>query len=286
MKIKIISDSACDLNEQYIKENDISIIPFYITIDDEKSYKDKIDIQSEELIRNMRQDEGFFAKTSQPSPEDYQIVFERYAKENLPMLCFTITKQLSGSYQSANIAKKLVEEKYDCDIRIIDTQSASLAQALLINHAIKMMNEGKTLDEIVEAVEEIKHTSEIFISLDTLKYLEKGGRISKTTRIIGNALKLKPILKLEEGKLEIMDKVIGKKKAIKKLIATVEDKIKHSPQDYELFIVHADELEIATQIYDELKKTYNFTFQPQSISPVLASHAGYGALALGMVKTK
>ena len=126
--IKIISDSACDLKKAYTEQNNIGIVPFNIIINEDTSLKDKIDIQSEELLEMMKNDSQFFAKTSQPSPDDYKIEFEKAAKQGCDILCFTITSELSGSYQSAEIAKKIIQEEYDVDIRVIDSLSASLGQ--------------------------------------------------------------------------------------------------------------------------------------------------------------
>lgn len=219
--IKIISDSACDLKKAYTEQNNIGIVPFNIIINEDTSLKDKIDIQSEELLEMMNNDSHFFAKTSQPSPDDYKIEFEKAAKQGCDIICFTITSELSGSYQSAEIAKKIIQEEYDVDIRIVDSLSASLGQGILIKKAVEMVQQNKSLDEIEDYVNKIKLTGKIFLLVDTLKYLEKGGRISKSKRLIGNALSLKPILKLENGKLDIVDKVIGKKRAIKHLMKLV-----------------------------------------------------------------
>lgn len=112
------------------------------------------------------------------------------------------------------------------DIRIVDSLSASLGQGILIKKAVEMMRQNKSLDEIEDYVNKIKLTGKIFLLVDTLKYLEKGGRISKSKRLIGNALSLKPILKLEDGKLDIVDKVIGKKRAIKHLLKLIKSEKK------------------------------------------------------------
>ena len=267
--IKIISDSACDLKKAYTEQNNIGIVPFNIIINEDTSLKDKIEIQSEELLEMMKNDSQFFAKTSQPSPDDYKIEFEKAAKQGCDILCFTITSELSGSYQSAEIAKKIIQEEYDVDIRVIDSLSASLGQAILINKAIEMVHQDKSLDEIEDYINKIKLTSKVFLLVDTLKYLEKGGRISKSKRLIGSALSLKPILKLENGKLDIVDKVIGKKRAIKNMMRLVNSEKNKSDKSHEVFVVHADSEKEAKEIYDEL-----------------VCHSGYGSVAVGIISTE
>lgn len=284
--IKIISDSACDLKKAYTEQNNIGIVPFNIIINEDTSLKDKIDIQSEELLEMMKNDSHFFAKTSQPSPDDYKIEFEKAAKQGCDIICFTITSELSGSYQSAEIAKKIIQEEYDVDIRVIDSLSASLGQGILIKKAVEMVQQNKSLDEIEDYVNKIKLTGKIFLLVDTLKYLEKGGRISKSKKIIGSALSLKPILKLENGKLDIVDKVIGKKRAIKNMMRLVNSKKNKSDKSHEFFVVHADSKKEASEIYDELKTENNIPFDIEVLSPVLVCHSGYGSVAIGIISTE
>lgn len=284
--IKIISDSACDLKKAYTEQNNIGIVPFNIIINEDTSLKDKIDIQSEELLEMMKNDSHFFAKTSQPSPDDYKIEFEKAAKQGCDIICFTITSELSGSYQSAEIAKKIIQEEYDVDIRIVDSLSASLGQGILIKKAVEMVQQNKSLDEIEDYVNKIKLTGKIFLLVDTLKYLEKGGRISKSKRLIGSALSLKPILKLENGKLDIVDKVIGKKRAIKNMMRLVNSEKNKSDRFHELYVVHADSEKEASEIYDELKIENNLPFDIEVLSPVLVCYSGYGSVAVGIISTE
>ena len=284
--IKIISDSACDLKKAYTEQNNIGIVPFNIIINEDTSLKDKIEIQSEELLEMMKNDSQFFAKTSQPSPDDYEIEFEKAAKQGNDIICFTITSELSGSYQSAEIAKRIIQEQYDVDIRIVDSLSASLGQGILIKKAVEMVGQNKSLDEIEDYVNKIKLTGKIFLLVDTLKYLEKGGRISKSKRLIGNALSLKPILKLENGKLDIVDKVIGKKRAVKHLLKLIKSEKNNASKGNELFVVHADSKQEASEIYDELKTENNLPFDIELISPVLVCHSGNGSIAVGIVNTE
>lgn len=284
--IKIISDSACDLKKAYTEQNNIGIVPFNIIINEDTSLKDKIEIQSEELLEMMKNDSQFFAKTSQPSPDDYKIEFEKAAKQGSDIICFTITSELSGSYQSAEIAKRIIQEQYDVDIRIVDSLSASLGQGILIKKAVEMVGQNKSLDEIEDYVNKIKLTGKIFLLVDTLKYLEKGGRISKSKRLIGNALSLKPILKLENGKLDIVDKVIGKKRAVKHLLKLIKSEKNNASKGNELFVVHADSKQEASEIYDELKTENNLPFDIELISPVLVCHSGNGSIAVGIVNTE
>lgn len=284
--IKIISDSACDLKKAYTEQNNIGIVPFNIIINEVTSLKDKIEIQSEELLEMMKNDSQFFAKTSQPSPDDYKIEFEKAAKQGYDIICFTITSELSGSYQSAEIARRIIQEQYDVDIRIVDSLSASLGQGILIKKAVEMVGQNKSLDEIEDYVNKIKLTGKIFLLVDTLKYLEKGGRISKSKRLIGNALSLKPILKLEDGKLDIVDKVIGKKRAIKHLLKLIKSEKNNAHKGNEFFVVHADSKQEASEIYDELKTENNIPFDIELLSPVLVCHSGNGSIAVGIVNTE
>lgn len=285
MTYKIVSDSSCDLDINYIKTNDIDIIPFYVTLDGKNYLKDSVEISSSEITDFMKNNPKLFTKTSQPNPLDYKEVFEKIAKENKDILCFTISSKLSGSNQSAHIAKAIIEEDYDIKIKIIDTKTGTLAHGIMIDKALKLKDEGLSIEDTFDYIEKIKDSSKTYILFDTLKYLEKGGRVSKSKMIVGEFLNLKPIILLKDHKLEIIDKVVGKKRAIDKLISLIKKDLSDHSSKYDLFIVHSGSNEVQ-EIFDNFKNIINIPFPIRYISPVFVSHAGPGAIAVGIVKTK
>ncbi len=221
--IKLISDSSCDFTKEEVSLYNIDIVPFSVSFDDTNYLQENIEITYEEFYKKL-EDPTVFAKTSLPAVNLYLEAFERAYKQGMEILCFTISGKFSGSYQSAENAKRIMEEDYpDCKIQIVDTQQVSCAQGLLIKFGDKLIKDGKTLEETAEIVR--KNTQNVLINLtvSTLKYLEKGGRIGKASAVAGDLLQLSPILALVDGELITVSKVRGSKKAISTLVSKTID---------------------------------------------------------------
>ncbi|WMM25701.1 DegV family protein [Tissierella sp. MB52-C2] len=253
MNYKIVADSSCDLNEE-LKENlNISLVPFNIDVDDTKFIDDE-SMDSMELIRAMRNSPNP-VKTSCPSPGDF--VTEYKDADNV--FAVTISSQLSGTYNSAVLAKKMVqEEEPNKFIHVFDSKSASVGETLVSMKIQELVENRLSNLEIVEKVENYINGMKTFFILESLDNLIKNGRISKTKGLIANVLNLKPIMgATDEGEIKLVENTRGSKKAFKRLV----DIIGETGEKFEekiLAISHANALEKAEELKEEIQRKYNF----------------------------
>lgn len=286
MSFIIVSDSANDLDDKYLKENEIRNVSFYININEKEFLRDRIDIKSSELMEMLRKDKNLYPKTSQPNAEDYYKVFEPLAKEGHDILCFTISDSLSGSFQSANIARDEINLEYNVNIKIINTKAASLATGIMIDQAVELRDKGYSIDKTYETIEKLSGETSIYIVFDSLDYLEKGGRISKTKKRIGSFFGLKPIVSLKDNSLAIVETIRGSKKAFNRSIELLKKDIEDSEKNYKFFVAHGDNLEGAEYVKERIKTEIgaDLAFDIEYISPVLISHTGPGVVGFGFVE--
>lgn len=213
--VKIIADSGCDLTLEQARFLDVEIIPLHIEYN-EKTYLDRLEIEPDALYQILKNNDRL-PKTSQPSPAAFMTMFEKYPNDELVVL--TIAKELSGTYQAAHLAKTMSERE---DIYIVDTQQVTMSLLYLIYEACKLRDEGRSGKEILEKIESMKSQIKIIAIVDTLDYLQKGGRLSKTAAIAGNFLKIKPIIGVEQGNVVVLSKARGKKSAIEEVFKLLE----------------------------------------------------------------
>lgn len=208
--IRIITDSTSDISMEKAKALNIDVVALTVSFG-ENSYKSGIDISNAEFYKKLVSSNEL-PKTAQVNPYEFEEVYKKYLDAGDEIISIHISKDLSGTYQSAVIAK----ETLDSDkITVIDSLNVSSALGLLVILAAQMRDNGASAKEIVDAVNNYIPRLRLFIVLDTLDYLKKGGRISPTVAFIGGVLNLHPIVTLVNGKIEIADKAKGKKSAIK-----------------------------------------------------------------------
>lgn len=218
--IRIIVDSSADYTTEELKERNLELISISINIGD-NTYRDGIDITRDKLY-DFLINGNEFPKTSQPSPQEFYEIFEDAKEKGDSVICITISSALSGTYQSAALAKSMAD--YD-KIHLVDSLSATHLIRVLADHACKLRDEGASVSEIVDALEELKPRVKIFAAVDTLEYLYKGGRLDKASAIVGELANLKPILTLtNEGTLTVIGKALGRNKALASLTKFMSEK--------------------------------------------------------------
>lgn len=215
--IQIVTDSASDITLKQAEEMNVQIVPLTILFEDgvcPQETDEDFQIFYEKLIK-----ENGLPKTSQPTPNKYLEIF-RLAKEvGDEVLVITLSGGLSGTVQSAKLAKDLAEYER---IEIIDSKQAILTQRMLVEYSVKLRDEGKTLDEITALVLKQREKLTVFGMLDTLTYLKKGGRIPASMALLGNLLRIKPVIILKDSVLEQLGKARGRKDGLKMLCAQME----------------------------------------------------------------
>ncbi len=198
MSIKIVTDSTWDFDESTRKEHDIDVVPLYLTIKG-KRYREGVDISNEEFYEIMKNAEKL-PQTSQPTPSDFVETYKKLLKDFEKILSIHISSKLSGTYNSALIAKNEIDK--DDRITVIDSKNASGALGLVVYIASLLKKEGKTFNEIVDSVKKILDKVFTIFILDNLRALEMGGRIGKAKYLLGTILNFKPVLTLKNGFIE------------------------------------------------------------------------------------
>lgn len=217
-KIKLITDSTSDLTPELIEKYSIHVLPLTVHIGNQ-SFKDGESITLEEMYQGV-ENGGPFPTTSQVNPQEFHDLYKKYLDEGYKIISVHISSHLSGTLQSAEIAKDMLETK---DITIVDTEGVSGVIFLSLVEAGELILAGKSFEEVVEGIRKTAKEVKLLATFDTLEFLAKGGRIPKSVGAIGGFLGIKPLISLKEGKLEMMDKVRGNKKALNALKTFIDN---------------------------------------------------------------
>lgn len=216
-KIKIITDSTLDLPVDLIREKDIEVLPLLINFGEE-SYLDGVEINTKEMIEKINST-GVLPTTAQVTPNRFEEAFKRYLDEGYKIVALTLSSDMSGTYQSACIAKDMLESD---DIVVIDSRYVTSGLGILTLKACELRDKGLGIKEIEEEIKNSISKVRCSLSFESLENLVRGGRLSKTAGAIGSVLGLRLILDIKDGKMAVKDKVRGSKKALKKLISDFE----------------------------------------------------------------
>lgn len=274
--IHIVTDSSCDLPEEYLKKHNISIVPLTIRFDDDKEYREKIDITPEEFYKKMAAS-STLPKTAQPSPASFLKVFEEVAEPGDEILCITISSKLSGTFQSANLAKNMTS----IPVTVFDSLAASPGHALQIMRAVELRDSGHSIDEIIADLTNFRDNEmRIFIYLKTVENIVKGGRITRFQGTLAKIMNIKLICEGIKGEVVPLEKVRGEKRALERLISLIGQQ-KNDFSDTVFYITHTENPEDAEFIKSELVKRY----KPRQvliyeIGPTVGTYTGPGGIVL------
>lgn len=246
--IQIVTDSSADMPKELIDKYNITVVPLTINIDG-KEYIEGENITPEEFFEKMKNAKNL-PKTSMPSPGVFTDVFNELSKKG-PVLCLTISSGLSGTYQSACLGRDNVNN----DVRVVDTLAGSLGHGLQLIEACKLREQGKNIDEIVNYLEEMKKHTNILILLDTLENIVKGGRLSKFQGSLAKVLDIKVILQGVDGKVEILEKIHGKKKFLRRTIELIGE-LKDDFSNTVFGITHINNIKDAEFLKSEIIKRF------------------------------
>lgn len=281
MTVKILTDSACDLPEDVIKEYDIDVMPI-IVIDDDTEYLDNVTIKPKTLYDNMRK--GKVYKTSQIPVNTFQDKFEEIAKEGRSTIYIAFSSGLSATYQSAVLTRDNLKEEYpDLDITIVDSKAASLGHGLLVHKAAKMAKEGKSKEEILNMLSFYIDSIEHIFTVDDIEYLFRGGRVTRTQAFLGGLLNIKPILEVtKDGKLRPLEKIRGKGKVLKRMLELMKQRSKGADLSLQTIgISHGDNLDNALKLKNMIEEKYGCKdFIINHIGCAIGAHSGPGTIAL------
>lgn len=236
----IVSDSSCDLSTDLLTEHDIDLVPYYVTFDGINYKRDNIDITIDEFYKTI-ENKKIYPKTSLPPTSDYINVFKKPLELGEDILCICLTSKFSGSFQSANLAKNILLEKYpDRKILIVDSMLCTTAQGMLVLEAVKQRDKGKSIEETNSILDQIKLQTRIIFTVDNLDYLQRGGRIGKVSALAGSLLNIKPLIYIKDGELIPHSKIRGRKKAIDEVLQIAGKETEGKRDRYHIGLVHTD----------------------------------------------
>ncbi len=273
MKLAIITDSTCDLKKDRLEHLAVQRVPLYVNFKGEV-FRDWLEITPKELIEGVQAGEDL-PSTSQPSPQDFEQAYKAAVESGAEeILCITISSDLSGTYQSANIAK----ESVSVPVTVFDSRGASLGLGEMVIYAAKMRGEAKSLEEIISGLEHIRDSNFLRFSVASLEFLQKNGRIGGAGALIGSLLNIKPILKIENGRVDAAGRVRGAKKALKEMISQIKTYIETHPGQLVADFVHIMDETAADGLRQEMKNAgINFIDGgTHEMGAVIATHVGPG----------
>ncbi|UPA29588.1 DegV family protein [Terrisporobacter glycolicus] len=278
--IKLITDGSCDLSKEIIESSKVEIVDVMVSFGD-KSYSTRTDITIPEFYEMMK-DYSELPKTSCPSPNQFLDAFD-CEEDNIIVLC--LTSKLSGIYNSAVLAKNMYEEENESKkrIEIIDSTTGSIGQALLVSKIANMIDEDKSMDEIVKIIEKLKHELVFYGALHTLENAIKGGRINVLAGKIIGALNLKAIVHITDGLVKPMDKARGDKNSINKVINYIKNNV-NKTSGTKLAIGHANCPERAMKVKEVLENYHDFKeVYVMEIGPSMGVYTSEGAVLVAVI---
>lgn len=275
MAIRVVTDSTADLPQDLVAELDISVVPLKVHFGEEE-FLDWIDLDSDSFIAKLQASE-VIPRTSQPSPADFEAVYERVANKGDTIISIHLSAQLSGTYQSAVIAQASLP---DLEIEVIDSQTGSMALGIVVIEAARAVKAGKTKAEVLAQIKANLNKVKAYFAVDTLEYLQKNGRIGKATALLGGLLNLKPLLTLKDGIIVPKEKVRGKIKAQQRLIEIIGEEF--GPEvEGKAVVLHIGELASALKMKEKIAEKYNFSeVLLSAVGSVIGTHVGPGVLAV------
>ncbi|MDR0139666.1 DegV family protein [Metabacillus idriensis] len=271
-KVKIVTDSTGDLSHDMIEKYDIKVVPLTIVIDNE-SYLDRVDIEPEEFIKKMK-DADELPKSSQPPAGKFAEVYDELGADGSSIISIHMTGGMSGTVRSAESAAGMT----DADVTVIDSMFISRALAFQVIEAAKMAQAGASKQEILDRIEHIRKNSQLFVTVDTLDNLVKGGRIGRGKAMIGSLLNIKPIASLADGVYTPVTKVRSHSQIVKFLAKQFAEDVKNKTVKA-VGIAHADSLALATNLKNALlEMNADYPIDICYTTPVISTHTGPGAI--------
>ncbi len=284
-KYVVLTDSCSDLNQETINKLNINYIPLEFNINDNNyfNYLDQREISHKDFYNLIR--EKAVGTTSMIGMMRFIEFFEPYLKAGFDILYIAFSSGLSGTYDQARLAKRELLERYsERKINIIDSKAATLGQGQLVIQAIKLQNEGKSLDEVSKEIELLKGKIVHIVAVYDMGVLKRGGRISGTTAALASIMNIKPILHInDEGHLVALKKARGRKQSLRLLIESARERI-IEPENKTAFIVHGDDEETANEIAGVLRSEFKFKeVITEYIGPVIGAHSGPNTIGITFI---
>ena len=283
---KLVTDSTADLPVEYLEANKISCINLSYILDG-VTYGQGRELTPEAFFHMMRK--GKMPTTSQINPAEAKLFFEKLVETDKEILYIAFSSGLSGSYNSVRLAaQEVMEEHPDCRIVVVDSLCASMGEGLLVYKIVQLMQQEKSMDEVVSWIEENKMNFVHVFTVDDLNHLYRGGRVSKSAAVLGTLAGIKPMLHVDnEGHLINIDKIRGRKKALTALVDYMEKKTAGYTDGNDMVMIsHGDALDDAIFVKELIRERLGVeNFMINTLGPVIGAHTGPGLIALFFMGT-
>ena len=277
----ITTDSNSDVLPEFIKENDLTIIPQYYSFGD-TVYGDELNMPPHEFYETMRK--GELPKSQANNPAVIRDKFEKILKEGKNILHIAFSSALSGSCNNVVMtANELLEDYPDRKIMVFDSLNASLGEGVSVYRAVELWKEGKSMEEVYDILMEERDHVNVSFTVNDLYHLQRGGRVSKTTAVVGSLVNIKPILTVTStGELKSDGTVRGRKKSLKTLVSRMEESLDLDSygKDRIVAVLHGDCIEDAKAVADMVKDLGFTNVIINDVSPSIGTHAGPGVVGL------
>ncbi|WP_028778348.1 DegV family protein [Shimazuella kribbensis] len=286
-RIHVFTDSTADIPKELQQELNIKVIPLKVHLDNQ-SYLDGVTLTPEEFYKRLEVAEKL-PTTSQPSPMDFCDAYKKALEEGAEeIISIHLSSALSGTYQSAVLAKGMLEEESDVKLTVIDSKSASYGIGVVVVAVARAALAGKSMGECLEIAEYYIENQQIYFLVDTLEYMKRGGRIGKAAAVVGSLLNIKPILSIsKDGEIYAVEKVRGKNKAFGRILELTNEKIPAG--SLSATVIHSDASDEAARWMEVLESQEEYDLHDKvitSIGPVVGTHTGPATLAFILVPLK
>ena len=277
--IAVVTDSTCDLRQDELETLRVERVPLFVNFRGEM-FKDWLEIDPKEIARGVAEGADI-PTTSQPSPQDFERAFQAAAAAGADeIVCITISSELSGTFQSANLAKDNVE----VPVHVFDSRAASIGLGDMVKKAAELRDRGASAPEVLGALEHIRDNNFLLFTVASMDFLQKNGRIGGAQAMLGSLLNIKPLLTVKEGKVEPAGRVRGLKKAIKELVSQTQDYAAKHSGELVISFLHIQDTAAAETLQSAIKDA-GVRFKnggTYEIGAVIASHVGPGTFGVYM----
>ncbi|MCR4430137.1 MAG: DegV family protein [Tepidanaerobacteraceae bacterium] len=272
-RISIVTDSTADLPPQLLAKYDITTVPLKIYFGDEE-YREGVDITPDEFYQKLRSS-PHHPRTSQPSPVEFAACYETLSQKSDRIISIHLSSKLSGTYQSAVLARDMVKIPVD----VVDSKGASMMIGFAVLEAAKAAKEGINREGILEKIFDVVSSLRVYFVVDTLDWLQRGGRIGKASAFLGNLLNIKPMLTISDGLVTPVEKIRGKSRVMDKLLEKVSADTNKGP--YTGTVLHAGCMAEAERYKEVLEKHFDFKeLTISAIGAVIGTYTGPGTIGI------